>query len=184
MADADIRILCARPEISCLFCNAPWRLVLYGLFQTQVGGLVYSWLTPNIYLRESDIAGNRIIPPGNRPVRDAAHRPLSYFIAHEATHVMQARAVGRFALPFYPVWLNEGYADYAGKGGDFDFSENLGKLKAHDPEMSYQKSHLYRGFHLEVAWLLDQRGYSIRSVYAHPPLEQDLIAALLAAKAG
>lgn len=94
--------------------------------------MVYSWLTTNIYIRESIIAENRIVSAERKPIRDAIHRPLSYFIAHEATHVMQAETFGRFSLPFYPAWLNEGYADYVGKAGDFDLSENIKLLATHD----------------------------------------------------
>lgn len=164
------------------FCNATWRMGLYGLFQTGTGGLVYSWLTTNAYLHEADIAHNRIIPPRTRkePMRDAEHRPLSYFIAHEATHVMQARAFGRFAAPLYPVWLNEGYADYVGKAGDFDLTKNIALLKAHDPALDYRRSWLYRGYHLDVAWLMDRCGMSIRSIYANPPSEQTLLQTLMA----
>ncbi|WP_265793887.1 hypothetical protein [Acetobacter farinalis] len=160
------------------FCNATWRLGLYALFQTKVGGMVYSWLTPNIYIRNSVIAENRIVSPRKGPMRDAAHRPLSYFIAHEATHVMQARAFGRFYLPFYPTWLNEGYADYVGKAGDFDIADNIRLLKANDPALDYQQSRLYRGYHLDVAWLMDTCGMSIRSIYAHPPSEKEIIKVL------
>ncbi|HVJ54600.1 MAG TPA: hypothetical protein VM689_19220 [Aliidongia sp.] len=159
-------------------CNSTWRLGLYGLFQTGVGGITYPWLTSNIYIRAADIAENRILPPHPGPIADAEHRPLSYFIAHEATHIMQSRAFGRLFALRYPEWLNEGYADYVGKGGDFDLGENLDLLKAGNPALDYARSGLYRGYHLEVAWLLDRQGRSIRSVYADPPSEVGLIEAL------
>lgn len=156
------------------FCNSTWRLGLYGLFQTKVGGITYSWPTTNIYIRASSIAENRIVSPHMGPIADAEHRPLSYFIAHEATHVMQSKAFGRLFALRYPTWLNEGYADYVGKGGDFDFDENASLLRSGSPALDYAQSGLYRGYQLEVAWLLDKRGMSIRSVYANPPHEADL----------
>ncbi len=159
------------------FCNSTWRFGLYALFQTSAGGMVYP-LTANVYLRASDIARNRILSPHIGPIADAEHRPLSYFIAHESTHVMQSRAFGRWFGLRYPTWLNEGYADYVGKGGDFDFDENLGLLKADDPALDYARSRLYRGYQLAVAWLLDKQGMSIRAVYANPPTEADLLDAL------
>ena len=111
-------------------------------------------------------------------IADAEHRPLSYFIAHEAPHVMQSRAFGRLFALRYPVWLNEGYADYVGKGGDFDFDENASLLRADSPALDYGRSGLYRGYQVEVAWLLDKRGMPIRSLYANPPAEADLLDAL------
>lgn len=160
-------------------CNTTWRLGLYGLFQTKAGGIVYSFLTKNIFIRESVIAENRIVYPRTGPMLDATHRPLSYFIAHEATHVMQARAFGRFFSPIYPIWLNEGYADYVAKAGDFDVSENIKLLKTNSPLLNFHKSRLYRGYHLDVAWLMDKRGMSIRSIYASPPSENNVIHEIL-----
>ncbi len=162
-------------EFRIFFCNSTWRLGLYGLFQTKAGGIVYSWLTSNAYIRAANIAENRIISPHSGPIADAEHRPLSYFIAHEATHVMQSRAFGRLFALRYPAWLNEGYADYVGKGGDFDLDENARLLRADSPALDYKRSGMYRGYQLEVAWLLDKDGMSIRSVYANPPLEADLL---------
>ncbi len=162
-------------EFRIFFCNSTWRLGLYGLFQTKVGGITYPWLTTNVYIRASSIAENRILSPHPGPIADVEHRPLSYFIAHEATHVMQSRAFGRLFALRYPTWLNEGYADYVGKGGDFDFNENVGLLRADSPALDYARSGMYRGYQLEVAWLLDKRGMSIRSVYANPPPEADLL---------
>jgi hypothetical protein len=160
------------------FCNSTWRLALYGLFQTKAGGLVYSWLTTNIYIRESSIAENRIVSPHIGPMADAERRPLSYVIVHEPTHVMQSRAFGRFFDRRCPTWLDEGYADYVGKGGDFDFDENVTLLRAGSPALDFARSRLCRRYHLEVAWLLDKQGMSIRPVYANPPREADLLDAL------
>lgn len=157
------------------FCNSTWRLGLYGLFQTKVGGITYPWLTSNIYIRASSIAENQILSPHIGPIADAEHRPLSYFIAHEATHVMQSRVFGRLFALRYPEWLNEGYADYVGKGGDFNFDENVRLLRSDNPALDYRRSGLYRGYQLEVAWLLDKHGMSIRSVYANPPPEAALL---------
>ncbi|MDB5394536.1 MAG: peptidase superfamily domain protein [Rhodospirillales bacterium] len=63
----------------------------------------------------------RIISTNTEPIADAEDRLLSYFIAHEAAHAMQSRAFGYLFGLGYPEWLNEGYADYVGKGGDFNF---------------------------------------------------------------
>lgn len=154
------------------FCNAPWRLWLYGQhFSDQVGADADTWLTRNIYLRASDIASNQLIAPGGGALADAAHRPLSYFIAHEATHILESRQFGRLVSVRYPLWLMEGYADYVGKGGDFDFDENHRLFRQDSAQMDFARSGLYRGFHLQVAWLLDQQGATARVLFTHPPSE-------------
>src|SRR3546814_3972410 len=92
------------------------------LYTGPVGGVADTLLTQNIYLREADIGANRIVPPRGT-LADADQRSLSYFVAHEATHIVQSRALGRL-LKWHPEWLVEGYADYVAKAGDFDFEEN------------------------------------------------------------
>jgi hypothetical protein len=157
------------------FCNASWRLWLYGQhFNNQMGGNADTWLTRNVYIRASDIEHNRIYPPGPGPIADADLRPLSYYIAHEATHVIESRQFGRLAVVRYPQWLMEGYADYIGKGGDFDFNENYRLFKTGSPVMDFQKSGLYRGFQLDVALLIDKKGLTVQQIFANPPSAQKL----------
>lgn len=111
--------------VEIFFCNDSWRLWLYGgRFSTRVGGTADVWLTRRVVIRASDIPANRIHTPTGGPLADAAQRPLSYFIAHEITHSDVSRRFGRTVMLRYPEWLLEGYADYVGKGGDFDFEEN------------------------------------------------------------
>lgn len=158
------------------FCNASWRLWLFSQqFSDQTGGNADTWLTRNVYIRSSDIAANRIHSPGTGPILDAAQRPLSYYIAHEVTHILESRAFGRLMYLRYPQWLTEGYADYVGKGGDFNFDENRLLLVAGDPLLDYRKSGLYRRFHLEVFHLLNQKGLTVGQIFSDPPREQDLL---------
>lgn len=157
-------------------CNSPWRLWLYSqTFTAQMGGHADTWLTRNVYIREADIASNSIRSPGKGPILDAAQRTLSYYIAHEITHVLESEAFGRLMALRHPQWLVEGYADYIGKGGDFDFNENRQLLKNDDPLLDYRQSGLYRRFHLEVALLLDKKKLAIRAVFANPPGEDELL---------
>ncbi len=161
--------------IRIFFCNASWRLWLYGQhFSDQIGADADTWLTRNIYIRASDIASNQIYAPGGGPIADANQRPLSYFIAHEATHIIESRQFGRLVSVSYPQWLVEGYADYIGKGGDFDFDENYHLFRTGNPLMDFQKSGLYRGFHLEISLLLNKKGQTVRQIFANPPSERAL----------
>lgn len=158
------------------FCNSSWRLWLYSQhFSAQAGGEADTWLTRNIYIRSSDIARNRIHSPGAGEILDAPQRPLSYYVAHEATHILESRAFGRAMILRYPTWLVEGYADYVGKGGDFDFAQNRKLLIQDSAPLDYARSGLYRRFHLEVALLLDKKHLSARQVFSDVPREGDLL---------
>jgi hypothetical protein len=161
--------------VKIFFCNAPWRMRVYGMhFSTRFGGVADVWLTRHVIIRASDIAANRIRPPGHGPIADARQRPLSYFIAHEITHTDVSRKYGRTVLLRYPEWLLEGYADYIGKGGDFDFDANRAQFVAGARELDRRRSGLYRGFHLKVAYLLDKKGWTLEQLFAEPPSEAQL----------
>jgi hypothetical protein len=161
------------------FCNDSWKLWLYSqLFNDKVIGAADTWLTRYIKIRASDIAYNRVYSPGPNPISDAEQRPLSYFIAHEVTHIIESSQFGRLINLKYPTWLLEGYADYIGKGGDFDFEENRRLLKIDSPLLDPQKSGLYRVFHLEVAFLIDKKGLTVKQIFANPPQESELLTIL------
>jgi len=154
-------------EFRIFFCNEPWRLWLFTR-SAAVGGSADTLLSRNIYLRESDVAANRLIPPEGA-LADAEVRPLAYFIAHEATHVTQSRTFGRLMEWRYPDWLTEGHADFVAKGGAFDVAENRRLLIAGDPRLDYTASGLYRGYHLMFAHLVEEQGRPIRSLFEDPP---------------
>lgn len=157
------------------FCHASWRLWLYGQhFSDRVGAVADTWLTQNIYVRASDIAANKLRSPGPAPLADADQRPLSYFIAHEVTHIDEARRFGRLAGLRSPTWLFEGYADYVGKGGDFDVDRNYRLFAMDDPQLDFKRSGLYRGYHLRVALLLKREGTTVAKLFDHPPGEAEL----------
>lgn len=159
------------------FCNNQWKLALFSLrFSGKMAGAAETVLTNNIYIRESDIHNNQIIPP-SRKMLDPKDRPLSYFIAHEATHVMQARKYGRFLI-LRPTWIREGYADYVAKGNSFDFKENLRLLRLGDTRLDPERSGLYRKYNLEVAWLLDYQGWTTDKLHLNPPRESEVISSL------
>ena len=169
-----------RVPIRIFICNDSWRLWLYARSGT-IGGSTDTLVTRNIYLREADIAANRLVPPSGT-LADAEARPLSYFIAHEAAHAIQSRAFGRLMRVRYPNWLVEGHADLIAKGGDFDFEENLQLLQRDDPRLDHGRSGLYRGYHLMVAFLTGRRGWTVRGLFADPPAEEDVLRAMRTAR--
>jgi len=162
-------------------CNDPWRLALYSQrFSGGMGGVADTGFTRNVYVRRADIPRNRLIPPSGWDPVKMADRPLSYYLAHELTHVMESRAFGRGSAVRFPVWVNEGYADYVAKAGRFDLAGNVRDLRAGALAMDPKASGLYRRHHLEVAYLLDRQGMTIRELYAHPPDEAALRARIIA----
>jgi hypothetical protein len=169
-------------EFRIFICNEPWRLFLLTR-STQIGGSADPVFTRNIYLREADVAANRLVPPSGE-LADADVRSLSYFVAHEATHVMQARGFGPLMNYRYPDWLTEGYADFIGKGGRFDLEDNRRLLRAGDPRLHHEASGLYRGYHLMVAYLIERQGRSVRGLYDDPPDAEAVRGALLAPEPG
>ncbi|HEY0627280.1 MAG TPA: hypothetical protein VGD10_11170 [Allosphingosinicella sp.] len=164
-------------EFRLFICNDAWRLWIFAR-STAVGGSADTVLSRNIYLREADVASNRLIPPGG-VLSDAEVRPLSYFVAHEATHIIESRTFGRLMKYRYPDWLTEGYADLIGKGGDFDFEENRRLLQADDNRLDPRRSGLYRRYHLMVAYLIEGRGHSVEELFANPPSDAVVLGRLL-----
>ncbi|NHZ94770.1 hypothetical protein [Massilia sp. CCM 8734] len=171
----------SRTRVNIFFCNEPWRLWFYsGHFNTNIGGTGGGIVVENIFIRASDIAANRIHAPGPGPIADAEQRPLSYFIAHEITHSDHERRFGRLAVLRYPQWLVEGHADYVAKGGAFDFEANRKQFADGDPALDFDRSGLYREFHLKTAYLIDKRGKTLEQLFADPPSDEQLESALRA----
>jgi hypothetical protein len=164
-------------RFAAFICNDNWRLALYSQrFSGKMAGATDTVFTRNVYLRAADIAANRLIPP--HPGADMRDRPLTYYLAHEFTHSMESRAFGRWPARRYPHWLLEGYADYVGKAGQFDYAANLAALKAGAPEMDWKKSGLYRVYHLETAFYLDHEHIGVRQLFSARPTEAEALAAV------
>jgi hypothetical protein len=157
-------------------CNEPWRLRLLAR-NASIGGSADTLFTRNIYLRQADPRSNKLIPP-HGTLADAEVRTLAYYVAHEATHVMQSRAFGRLLLLWYPRWLIEGHADLVAKAGAFDADENLRLLLRDDPRLDYERSGLYRRYHLMVATLAVRDGMTVRELFADPPAETVVLQSL------
>lgn len=160
-------------------CNRDWRFKLLANKNSGAGGLVYFFASGNIFLRKSDITHNVLFRRDGR-TPSGKDRPLSYFIAHEITHNLTTRFLGPWAQCRLPVWKREGYADYVGKGGDFDFQKNLELFRKGDKALDPHASGLYLRYHLMVAELLDRRkmtaGEMLRNDVDSKILEAELLA--------
>ncbi|MEO8660820.1 MAG: hypothetical protein ABI693_20280 [Bryobacteraceae bacterium] len=163
---------------SVFLCNAPWRQRLLFNKDYGVGGVAPYPISPNVFLRDARIQDNRLIAPSGKPV--AGDRTLDYFIAHEITHQLTGQAIGPLRYYQLPQWVREGYADYIGKGDTFHYNEARQAFLDHKPEMDWNRSGLYRRFHLLVAYLLDQQHWSVGRLLANPPSQTAVEAMVVA----
>jgi hypothetical protein len=140
-------------------------------------GAVSQWtLTGNIFLRPAHVESNRLLNPAGNEV--AGERTLAYFIAHEMTHTMVARRIGRVTYARLNRWQVEGYADYLGRGGAFDFSSNLAAFRAGERPLDPRRSGLYLRYQLLVQHLIEHKGMTPEELLGGPidaePIERDL----------
>lgn len=151
------------PQEDIFLCNHFWLYRLLTGTHSGAGGNAYSFAPQNAFLRKADIARNVLFrKDGQTP--SGRDRPLSYFAAHEITHGLVARFLGPIAQWRLPVWMNEGYADYVGKGGDFDFRKNLELFRKGDPSLDPRASGLYLRYQLLVAYLLEKENLTVPQV--------------------
>jgi hypothetical protein len=159
-------------------CNQKWRFVLFANTRYHVGGLTYPPITNNIFLRTSHIDVDRLVGPSGQEV--PGERKLSYYITHEIMHTLMASELGAARFWSLPTWKGEGYADYIGKGGRFDYDDVVEKLRNGARELNPRQSGLYLRYHLLIAYLLDRKGKSVsellRDDFDPAQLEAEILA--------
>jgi hypothetical protein len=182
LADVERRIatsdLPAAGPYRVYLCNETWKLHLFGRsMSADFGGVTDVWLTGNIFIRPADIDRNTVIPPPTWRF-SLEDRPLSYFIAHEITHVQQVAALGRWRYARTPDWLVEGYADHVAKAGDFDAIANLRLLSDGADELDPAFG-LYRRHQMAAEAALQTNDWL--ALVANPPDEAAVLRSLLEA---
>jgi hypothetical protein len=149
-------------DLRIYICNRRWRFALFANYRHRVGGLTYTPLTDNVFLRAVRFDANRLIGPSGRET--PGERTLVYFMAHELTHVLVGRELGLVKYSQLPRWKNDGYADLIGKGGDFDYERVREQFRRKDRELDPDRSGPYLRYHLLVAYLLGHRGVSVHDL--------------------
>ena len=139
-------------------CNRPGLFAFFANVNHGVGGITYSGLNRNIFLRRAIVDRNRLVGPSGREV--PGERTLVYYMTHEITHSLVVHHLGRYQYWHLPVWKREGYADYVGRDGDFHFHEQLAAFQRGAREMDPERSGLYLRYQLLTAYLLDIRGFA------------------------
>lgn len=144
-------------------------MVSGGKILPKIGAAIVATVLLMLYANVED---NCLIgPSGNRV---SGERTLDYFIAHEITHTLTGQAIGAIAYHRLPRWIREGYADYVGKGGTFDYADARRAFLAGDPKMDWARSGLYWRYHLLVAHLLDKRHWSVQRLLEEPIQQQEV----------
>lgn len=155
----------ARDRYHVYLCDTPALYALVSL-KPGTGAVSQVYLDGNVFLRPSAIERDRLIGPLGRDV--PGERTLTYYIAHELAHTMVARHVGRRAYHALGDWQREGYADYVGKGGAFDFDAVHAAFRAGERELDPARSGLYLRHHLLTAFVLDRKGLPPEELIARP----------------
>ena len=156
----------ASDQYALFLSDTPRLFAFFTLWNYRAGGVTQWELTSNIFLRPAHVDRDRLVGPSGNEA--PGERTLAYFIAHEVTHAMVARRLGRVGYARLERWQVEGYADYVAKAGAFDFDENLTALRAGAPELEPARSGLYRRYHLLVAYELDRKRMSAEALLARP----------------
>ena len=143
-------------------CQTDALFTLFANYKHRVGGVTYAYFNQNVFLRPSHVARNRLLGPSGSEV--PGDRTLVYFISHELTHAMTARAVGRLSYSKLGPWRLEGYADYVGKGEPLDVPRWAEALRSGDIAMDPSQSGLYNRYHLVVAYLLDRQHFTVKDL--------------------
>jgi hypothetical protein len=163
-------------EYHVYLCDTPSLFAFFAFWNHGVGAVAQVGVTGNIYMRPSHVARDRLLGPSGNEV--PGERTLTYFVAHEITHTMVARRVGRLAYFGLETWQQEGYADYVGKGGQFDFDAALADFRSGAKELDPAVSGLYLRYHLLTQHLLEHEGVSAEALLASPrdpaPIEREL----------
>ena len=160
---------------SAFICNSAWRRRLFFFPSPDAGGLA-CYLLPHSFFSGGDIASNQLIRNDGQAVTD--ERTLSYFVAHEFTHIHHERLVGTWRFHRTPDWIKEGYADFVGRGNAWERETAKEGFLSNSPEMKTPVVAPYLRYNLLFSYYHTQLGLSVESLSKHPPSLEEADAAL------
>jgi hypothetical protein len=147
--------------------SEPWRRRLVFLWNDGAGGVAYGVFSGNVFLRASNVEANVLYGPSGVPA--AAPRTLAYYAAHEIGHSLTVRETGLQRYFSLPRWVREGVADYIGLAGDIDIPALARKLREGAAELDPARSGRYSRYHLLVAFLVKEKGWSLQDILRANP---------------
>jgi hypothetical protein len=145
-------------------CDTPALFALFTLWHRNAGGLAATWATSNVFIRPSSIERGRV--RGASGVEKGGERSLAYYIAHEVTHAMTTDRVGRLGTYRLAAFQREGYADYVAFTRPIDLVRARRDLLAGTHDMDPLESGHYDRYRLLVAYLLEERHWSVDQLLA------------------
>lgn len=146
------------------FCQSDWRWRLVSHWNQNVAAFALAPADRVVFFRRARLDADRMIGPSGREVE--GERTLAYYVAHEVTHTMTADHLG---LAYYdlPIWVREGYADYVGRAGTFDYEAVRRQLLEGAPETNPASGH-YLLYVLLVAHELEHAEVTVDGLLRHP----------------
>jgi hypothetical protein len=162
------------PQYRLYVTNDAWRQRLFFLININAHGLTY----PNgsVFLSGADFETGRLIHNGYVP---PSPRTLVYYCAHELTHMVEGEH--GFSWLRVPIWVFEGFADYAGienRQSFEDLRRALGDRPADIPMMVRYGG--YPRYRLLVTYFIEKKGWSVDQLFQSRLTEDEANAAMRA----
>ena len=166
------------PTRSASLCDTPALFAFFARSDYNVGGITDVYLTRNVWLRPSHVERDRLVGPSGAEA--SGDRTLTYFVAHEITHVMTARRLGLGLVVHHQLdkWQQEGIRRLRRQRGHVRFRRDAARLPGRRPRLDPRQSGLYLRYHLLVSELIDRKGMTAEELMSHPidaaPVEREL----------
>jgi len=144
-------------------CNTHWRRSIFFIGDENAGAHVYYPLSSNVFLSGGAIEENRKISPSG--MSDVLGRKLDHFIAHEIAHTLNGDATSWIQFHDEPAWIREGYAEYIGSQGVFNYAEAAQAFMNNSSKMNLPASIPYLRYNLLVAHLLEKKNWSEKELF-------------------
>lgn len=152
-------------------CQHGWRFALLTGGDRMSSGVSFGPFGRGAVLRQADVRHNRIRQASGRFA--PGERTLDVYIAHELTHTMTADHLGLASLKV-PAWVREGYADYVGRGADFDYADARAAMLGFPRIRAIPQTGRYLRYTLAVARLLERDGWTVDRLLRTPPVRTDV----------
>ncbi|MFN8382471.1 MAG: hypothetical protein U0V02_11045 [Anaerolineales bacterium] len=144
-------------------CNSPWRRSIFFIGDENAGGIVYYPLSSNVFINGGDIEENRKISLSG--MSDVLGRKLDHFIAHEIAHILNGKAIGWIQFHYEPIWIKEGYAEYIGSQGIFNYDEAAYAFMNNSSKMNLPPSIPYLRYNLLAEYLLEKKNWKEKDFF-------------------
>lgn len=150
---------------SAFICNDEWKEKLYLGGLGRIGGRAYLRAAPHVFFTKADIKNDALLSPRGRPI--AAPRTLTYYLAHEFTHVLLGEHLGMTRFEALPDWVFEGYPDYVGLGPGYTVAQAKQAYENRDPRVHGTLAEDYLRYGLMVATYLEKN--EVEKLLTNPP---------------